>query len=153
MKKTLALISIAGIMVLTFVGCATTSDSYTSEEATGLELAAVLKFSDIPIPQGFQLATKESFAFQNNDLRIALLKYTGRVPAAKTLSFFKDQMPFYNWQLINIVEYGSNVINFQRQDEVCTITIVPQGSKSQLVISVSPRSNVASLDTTETFIK
>ena len=141
-----------GILLTGLVGC-TTTGGYGDAEFVALETATILKFSDVPIPQGFRLMPNESFAFQNNQLRLALLKYTGKSSTERLVMFFKDQMPLYNWSLINIVEYGSNVLNFQRQDEICTITIVPQGSKSQLVISVTPRTNIAAMGSTETFVK
>ena len=150
MKKIFAV----GILLAILVGCATSSDyQYQAEEGSGLEVAMVLKFSDIPIPNGFRLSQNESFAFQNNELRIALLKYMGKGPAEVISNFFKEQMPLYNWSLINIVEYGNNVLNFQREEEICTITVNPQGSKTLLVISVTPRANLTSLSSTETFVK
>lgn len=149
MKKISALL----ILVALLAGCATSSDRYRAEDMTSLEVAAVLKFSDLPIPNGFNLLANESFAFQNNELRIALLKYTGKGSAENIASFFKEQMPLYSWEIINIVEYGNNVLNFQRRDEICTITVTPQGSRSQLVISVAPRANLTSIDSTETFVK
>jgi hypothetical protein len=152
MKKITALF-VVGILVGVLVGCATTSNSYETKEIAALEVASVLKFSDIPIPNGFNLLPSESFAFQNNELRITLLKYIGKGTIDRISSFYKEQMPLYKWDMINIVEYGSNVMNFQRETEICTITIIPQGSKSQLVISVTPRASLASLSSGKTIVK
>lgn len=54
--------------------------------------------------------------------------------------FYKEQMPLYNWQLINLIEYGKKQLNYEKVAQSCIITIDGNKTKSILVISVGPKS-------------
>jgi len=108
---------------------------------TALEVATLLKFDDVPVPAGFKFLPTDSFAFQNDIFRVALLRYTGKGSAEQVVKFYKDQMPLYRWECINKVEYGIRTLNFQRSDETCTIIIDTKGSKSNISISVAPKAS------------
>ena len=129
-------------IVLSFgiCGCVSLSRGSASMEKPPLEVAAMLKFANIPVPAGFNFLTNDSFAFQNDAFRVALLKYTGKGNIEEVVSFYKEQMPLYRWNSVDIVEYGQKTLNFQRPDEACTITIDSKGSKSTITISLAPRS-------------
>ncbi len=133
------------LLVLIFLaGCATTyqGPSYgknTSGEAS-LNVASVLKFDDIPVPYGFKPLDKQSFAFQNDATRVALLKYEGVGLADQVVAFYKAQMPSYNWNPINIIEYERRIMNYEKKSESCIITIESKGRKSIVTIAISPKS-------------
>ncbi|MBL7085195.1 MAG: hypothetical protein ISS43_03700 [Candidatus Omnitrophica bacterium] len=134
------------ILLVSFSGCATTSGkgSAESEEegsfsATTLSLAGKLRFSDLPVPLGFKLIEDKSFVFQTEDARVALLKYSGRAKIQDLVDFHKEQMLLYNWELLNIVEYGKSILNFQRGSESCIISIEPKGMKKIITISLAPK--------------
>lgn len=125
-------------------GCAT-MPSNSSEETGGTQNRALLvsgelKFNDVPIPAGFKVVQDESYLFQNDALRVGLLKYYGRARRPELVSFYKEQMPLYNWSMINMFDYEKSVLNFEKGNEICTITL--EGTmRAMLVVSLSPRQN------------
>jgi hypothetical protein len=141
MKKTVYGLLIV-IMIALLAGCATTSGSAysSSEEAKPLDVATLLKFNDVPVPSGFRILDTESFAFQNDNTRVALLKYIGPVTADQVVQFYKEQMPIYNWNPINIIEYERRILNYEKDQESCIITVETKGRKSIITIAISPKS-------------
>ncbi len=144
-----------GLVLLAFLagGCTTLPESRERarirEEAeeevlpnlpVPLKMASDLKFDDIPVPYGFKIDQYESFAFQTGSTRLGVLRYKGSVAPDRIVAFYKEQMPVYNWDLINIIEYGRRMLTFERAQEICIITIEPTRGRASLVIAVSPRS-------------
>lgn len=122
-------------------GCTTTlgSRSY-NEEGASLDVAILLRLNDVPTPTGFRILDKESFAFQNDTTRVALLKYIGSKHPDIVVAFYKEQMPMYNWSPINIIEYERRILNYEKEGESCIITIEARGNKSVVTIAISPKS-------------
>jgi len=145
MKKNNARVSIILILGLIFIatGCATTSNSNSSSsmQAGSISVASILKFEDVPVPSGFKLVDNESFTFQNDNMRVGLLKYTGRPDANVVVNFYKEQMPMYNWDMLNVIEYGQKIMNFQRADQTCIITMQPLSTRTLIAIAVAPKSS------------
>ena len=132
------------------MGCATTNGKTLSESESELEeeqtygrttlaVTAKLRFDDLPVPVGFKLIQDKSFTFQTEDTRVALLKYSGRAKLQDLLDFYKEQMLLYNWELLNLVEYGKSILNFNRTGQSCIVTIEPRGRKKIITISVAPK--------------
>lgn len=141
-----------GVLTLLFVsvvyltGCASwprqstsTSGQMNQQVEKSLTTASVLRFDDLPIPSGFKLVPDESVAFQNDYSRFAFLKYNGKATPEQVILFFKEQMPLYNWEMSNLIEHGSRVINFEKQDENCTVTIEGSASRIVLMVSLTPK--------------
>ncbi len=104
-----------------------------------LEPQLSMLFNDIPLPSGFKLLDKQSYSFQSGNVRTAILKYSGRASAEKVFNFFQQQMLIYNWDLINAVEYGTRLLNFEREKENCIITIEPKRFNTVITISLGPK--------------
>ena len=132
-------------IALILPGCATwgkSSKNSESEEGieAGMPVAMDLRFDDIPVPKGFKFRKENSFAFDNEALRVALLRYVGRSRRQQIQEFYKDQMPLYNWQMINSVDYGKIILTYEKARELCIITIEPTTTRTALTIAISPRS-------------
>ena len=142
MKKLLYLSLVTCCLSLTLAGCTTMSgsSSYSGSDDTSLDVAAMLRLNDVPVPAGFKVLNTESFAFQNDVTRVALLKYTGSKTADQVVAFYKQQMPMYNWSPINIIEYERRMLNYEKSSESCIVTIEGKGRKSILTIAISPKS-------------
>lgn len=108
-----------------------------------LEPQAILKFSDVPVPVGLKSLPQESYSFESSGVRVGVLKYRGKANADQVIIFYKEQMPLYNWNLVNIVEYGQRLINFERENETCIITLEPKGNNIALIISLGPKSQIS----------
>jgi hypothetical protein len=129
------------LCILNFLGCAALSKTARAPEGpTLLEPQAILKFGDIPLPAGFKLSSSDSYAFESSGVRVGLLKYQGKAQADAVVAFYKEQMPMYNWQFLNMIEYGERLLNFEREDETCIIRLLPKGSTTLITISLGPKS-------------
>lgn len=128
---------------MTIGGCAT-PDYKGSPAASDIEknlaVASTLRFDDVPVPSGFIPISDGSFIFQSESLRAGVLKYSGKSSPEAVMLFYKEQMPLYNWQLINLIEYGKKQLNYEKTAQSCIITIEGTKSKSTLIISVGPKS-------------
>ena len=136
------------IIIITFVniGCASTGSRRSDDASTPrlLEVATLLKFQDVPVPTGFKIIPDESFIFDNDITRLGLLKYSGRANGSTIVRFYRDQMPLYNWRFVNLIEFGTRIINFDRDDQTCTIIINTGHLSSTVVVSVAPKAGKAS---------
>ena len=160
MKRVNRIVALAAFLaslncLLVLSGCISASSAKSQDPAQiqSLEPAALLKFPDLPVPSSFRIIPEESYAFQSTNFRACLLKYRGNAKGEQTVNFFKEQMPMYNWHLVNIVEYGSRQLNLEKEQETCIITINEKGNKSIVVISVAPKSQIAPSRKTDKPIK
>ena len=138
MKKVLLLVFLCFCAFALF-GCATTSGKDTSKESALLEPQATLKFPDVPIPAGFKAIVEKSYSFETQGVRVGVLRYQGKANPDQIVSFYKEQMPMYNWNLLNIVEYGNRLMNFDRENETCIIDLAAKGNNIIITISLGPR--------------
>ncbi len=98
-----------------------------------------LRFDDLPIPIGFLIDINNSYAFQNPETRVALLRYVGKDSLQSLVQFFVEQMPRYNWILLNQVEFEKIILNFEKAQESCIVMIEPQRNKMLVTISIAPQ--------------
>ncbi len=142
LAKLFSFISLGCLLTITLIGCSTVSDNPKSLN-TGvgmLEPQATLKFSDVPVPVGLKSLPQASYSFESSGVRVGVLKYQGKANAEQVINFYKEQMAMYNWNLVNIVEYGQRLMNFERESETCIITLEPKGNIVTLTISLGPKS-------------
>ncbi len=142
MKKVLALAFLCSCALMLCSCTTTTSKDTKLTTPKALEPQAILKFNDIPIPSGFKAVPLDSYSFENAGMRVAVLKYKGKANPDQVVSFYKEQMPMYGWNLLNIVEYGERLLNFERESETCIIRLVPKGQGTEIVISVGPKAQL-----------
>ena len=124
------------------IGCSTLSGNRDAKSTNPgvLEPQAILKFSDIPVPVGLKSLPSQSYFFESSEVRVGVLKYQGKNDPDQVVNFYKEQMAMYNWNMVNIVEYGQRLLNFERENETCIITMEPKGSNVILTISLGPKS-------------
>ncbi len=142
MKKIICFF-IMGILSAGLIGCSTLSKENLKEQPAPLQSQVILKFNDIPVPMGFKLLPEESYSFENSGIRVAVLKYRGKASSTQLINFFKEQMPMFNWSVLNIVEYGNCMLNLERENETCVINIIPKGNTATIQISLGPKSQVS----------
>lgn len=138
---------IFGLAIFYLPACIASSSNTKKSDPSqipALEPKAILKFPDIPTPSAFNFIPEESYAFESNNFRLGLLKYKGKASADQVIVFFKEQMPMYNWHLVNIVEYGKRMLSFEKESESCIITVDEKGNKSDIMISITPKAQIAS---------
>lgn len=148
MKLKIPVIMLASYSIIALYGCATISGR--GKAATNpalLEPQAVLKFSDVPVPVGFKLIPQDSYFFEASNVRVGLLKYQGKGNIEQVVSFFKEQMVMYNWDLLNVVEYGQRLLNFDRESETCIISLLPKGNNIDITVAIGPKAEQLSRKT------
>lgn len=124
------------LFAVLIMGCSTAANSR-------LEPQSILKFSDVPVPAGLKPLPQISYSFENAGVRVAVLKYQGRANIDQLINFYKEQMPLYNWNLVNIIEYGQRLLNFERENETCIITLQVAGFWNEdalVTVSLGPKS-------------
>ena len=130
------LFTICYLLTIALTGCSTTSNSR-------IEPQAIIKFTDVPIPAGLKPLSQASYSFESSGVRVGVLKYQGKTNIDQVINFYKEQMPMYNWNLVNIIEYNQRLMNFERENETCIITIQPAGFWNEdalVTISLGPKS-------------
>jgi hypothetical protein len=134
-------ILLVGVFITGFLGCVTTSDkAAVPKNEAMLEPSTMLKFSDVPTPTGFRSLPQESYSFESAGIRVGLLKYQGKANPDQVVNFYKEQMGMYNWNLLNLIEYGERLLNFEREGESCIVTISGKGNNVIVTISLGPKS-------------
>ena len=127
-------------MIFLLAGCTTISNrDQGMSNSNLLEPQTKMKFSDLPVPGGFKLLAQESYSFEAGGVRVGLLKYQGKADVDQVINFYKEQMAMYNWELLNVVEFGQRLMNFDRESESCIITLFPKGKNITIAISVGPK--------------
>lgn len=144
-SKVFSLVTLYSLLSTFLIGCATVDRQRDAElgvavEEEKLEVSSDLKFEDLPVPCGFKLNKQESFIFQNDFTRMGVFKYIGKANTNKIVEFYREQMPLYNWGLINIVEHNDIILNFEKDRESCVITLKPMMTRTGLTIFLTPKS-------------
>lgn len=99
-----------------------------------------LRFNDVPIPEGFKLQNKESFVFKTGDIIVGSVKYRGRGDVIGITDFFKKQMPLFDWEVVNSVEYVRSVLTFSKPRQNCVIIVEPfKGKLISFTIATGPK--------------
>lgn len=143
MKKNILFIALLGYSVIALCGCAgVAKKDAPSKEESSLEPQSLLKFNDIPAPSGFKFLAEESYTFESQGVRVGVLKYQGRADVERVVNFYKNQMPLYNWNLLNAVEYGERLLNFEREQETCIINLSSKGKNITITLSLGPKSEM-----------
>ncbi len=128
--------------ILVFLGCSGLPKKDASLNSTSnlLEPAGIVKFNDLPIPAGFKLMPQNSYSFESTGVRVGVLKYQGKADVDQVVNFYKEQMPMYSWDLLNLVQYGERMMNFERENETCIISLSGKGNNITITLSFGPKS-------------
>jgi hypothetical protein len=140
MKRAVAFLILLSVFIIS--GCALMEKKQKPESAGLLEPQTASRFSDLPLPAGFKLMGESSYAFESSGVRVAAMQYQGKADVEQVLNFYKEQMPMYNWNLLNVVQYGSRLLNFDRENETCIIELIPKGRTVFIKFSLGPKSQI-----------
>ncbi|MCM8795499.1 MAG: hypothetical protein NC928_02255 [Candidatus Omnitrophica bacterium] len=142
MRRGIIVMALLGYSVIALWGCAALKKEKELSSTPLLEPQTMLKFSDIPVPVGFKSLPKDSYSFESGNVRTAVLKYQGKANPDQVVVFYKEQMPMYNWNLLNVIEYGERILNFERENETCIISLSAKGNSISLTISLGPKPRI-----------
>lgn len=144
MKVNIFITALFVFVLVILSGCAGPAKKETdiSKSQGLLEPSAMLKFSDIPVPVGFNFLPQNSYLFESAGIRVGVLKYQGKANPDQVINFYREQMPMYNWTLLNITEFGERLMNFERERETCIISLLPKGNNISIIVSLGPKAQI-----------
>jgi len=144
LKKSYSSFVMSTVCLMLLSACASTpSRGSDPTQVPSLEPAAMLKMQDVPVPAGFVFVPEESYAFQSTNFRAGLLRYKGKGGGDQVIVFFKEQMPMYGWNLVNIVEYERRLLSFEKDQETCIIIVEGKDNRSVITVSIAPKSQAS----------
>ena len=146
MRLKLAFTILICALVPIAAGCArnkaaTAAEADGSEQiVTGIPLAPDFRIADIPIPAGFEFTRDASFVFQNSAMDVGRIQYTGKEQIEDVAQFYLDEMARYNWTLVNVTEYRTIMLFFEKPDKTCQVLLSPKVRGATLIqISFFPK--------------
>ena len=71
---------------------------------------------------------------------MGVLRYKGKANPDQVVGFYKEQMAMNNWHLLNVIEYGERILNFERESETCIVNLSGSGNSVNLTVSLGPKS-------------
>ena len=126
-------ILISAVIIITsliiFPGCTTLKDLSSSEEGADVKLLkpqplpVYYDFADISIPPELTLDKKESFVYETSTFKAGILVFKGRIDVSSLVVFFQENMKKNNWAFVNSFKYKGYIMNFQKEDRSCLITL------------------------------
>jgi len=140
MRLPLLLLTVSILLIFSLSGCVPAKKQPPG--SAYLEPSGVMRFNDVPYPTGFKLIPKESFILESGGLRAGVITYRGKADLQSVVLFYKSQMPIYNWALLNVLEYGHSMLNFEREKESCVVTVKPRLGGAEVTISLAPKSPI-----------
>src|SRR3989338_1704252 len=144
LKKSYSSFVMSAVCLMLLSACVSTpSRGSDPTQVSSLEPAAMLKMQDVPVPAGFAFVPEESYAFQSTNFRAGLLRYKGKGGGDQVIVFFKEQMPMYGWNLVNIVEYERRLLSFEKDQETCIITVEGKDNRLVITVSIAPKSQAS----------
>jgi len=98
------------------------------------------RFSDVPVPEGFQLKRSKSFVYEAGQIKTGLLTYTGSSSLKDVISFYKVEMLPYQWNLVSTLEFDGVSLDFEKPGWSCRVSIHSNTfRKTTLVIVIGPK--------------
>lgn len=106
-----------------------------------MEISGQSRFEDLPVPEGFILYREESFIFENDKTRMGTLSYIGKSNFESLIDFYRKNMALNGWNLMNSVEFDVVVLNFEKDEESCVVTLKKRKmSKAVVTFTLAPAS-------------
>ncbi len=148
MKK-LFLIFIIIFFMFAITGCQymeqTVKDDQPVAEAKVAPKIANFQFEDLPVPNNLNIINDDSFLYETSNYRTGIMKYKGEDDFKNVGNFFKGELPKYNWNLVNSIEF-KNVMQliFAKPDWITVIYLEQNGNNVIVTITIGPKSETGS---------
>jgi len=99
------------------------------------------RFSDVPVPAKFQMDRSKSFIYEAGQVKAGFLIYEGNASLEEIISFYKTEMPAFQWKLMSTFESTDVALYFEKPGWSCRIQAQSaKFQKTKLVISLGPKS-------------
>jgi hypothetical protein len=98
------------------------------------------RFSDVPIPRGFKLDRSKTFVYEAGEIKAGSLFYEGAADLDEIISFYRTEMPQFQWKLMSIFETNDATLYFEKPGWFCRIQIQPaKYRKTAIFVSLGPK--------------
>jgi hypothetical protein len=125
-------------------GAATTADTEQSPGLAGaIPLAPDFRISDIPVPAGFVFDREHSFVFQDSAMEVGKMQYSGKEAIGDVAQFYLDEMPRYNWTLLNVTEHNVIFLDFTKEGKACQVLLTPKARGTLIQATFYPKAMTA----------
>ncbi|MFO8084107.1 MAG: hypothetical protein R6U27_07300 [Desulfobacterales bacterium] len=146
MKKSIFLLAIMSISIMTFLAC--TSTSVKKDSAAGQVDAPAGKvmanqyyeFSDVLIPGELKVKPNRSSIYRTPGFAAGLLVFQGRIDAGSLSSFFESNMAKDNWRYSAAFKYNPLILIFEKENRACVIRIEESTFWTHVEIWMAPTS-------------
>jgi hypothetical protein len=138
MRLRLALATFVLALVVIVSGCArnkaaTSAEPGATEMSETIPLAPEFRIPDLPIPAGFEFDRPNSFVFQNKMIDVGRIQYVGKEPIGDVAQFYIDEMPHYNWTLLNVAEHDIVTMSFEKEGKGCMVVLTPKRIRGTII--------------------
>lgn len=111
------------------------------KEGVGLN-QVFYNFPDIPIPKELELVSERSFIYESPTIRAGVLLLRGNVDVESLQNYFKVNMSKNGWRFVNSFRFKDIIMNYSKDDKMCSIKISREGFTTDVEISVGPQAGL-----------
>ena len=135
LKKTFVY-SIAGLILLSLVGCSLLEREI--EPADVALTSSYFNFEDIKVPKHLKLDRGRSFVHDVAGFKAGTLYFSGNVEVNSLVAFFSDSMLKDGWRLKSSFRYPKMLHLFEKEGKSCIIIIEEDFMNTRVEIWVAP---------------
>jgi len=96
-------------------------------------------FADILIPAELSLDKKNSFVYSTPSFSAGVLVFEGYVQGESLINFFTTNMPRDGWILKSSFRYRRVILNFEKDQRSCLVSVAEYPLKTRVEIWVAPQ--------------
>jgi hypothetical protein len=96
-------------------------------------------FADILIPAELSLDKKNSFVYSTPSFSAGVLVFEGYVQGESLVNFFTTNMPRDGWILKSSFRYRRVILNFEKDQRSCLVSVAEYPLKTRVEIWVAPQ--------------
>lgn len=96
----------------------------SAAESTPLDLWASDHYTDLPVSDGYEYISSESFVFAQEGIRSADLRYEGEQTVEELIRFFQESLPANGWRFLRLTGMRMKTVTFTKQGEMCEIIVM-----------------------------
>jgi len=144
MADKLFLIRLALILTLSafsFSACAGNKSTVAGSKGRPKSIKEANPFASIPIPGNFKFDADKSFIYESGSgtVKVGRLFYHGWMSLEDTIEFFENEMVNKGWELINVIRQEGTILNYQRENQIASLSIVHSWGQSYVEMRIGPK--------------
>ena len=139
------LVCLVSILLLG-LGCATLQKSEDTSNEAEVKKSEIkgpapvyYDFADILVPAELSLDERNSFVYSTSSFSAGVLVFEGYVQGESLVNFFTTNMPKDGWTLKSSFRYRRVILNFEKDQRSCLISVAEYPLKTGVEIWVAPQ--------------